>query len=150
MIRIRRAESADASALTVLVLASSAYAGVYASMLDGYEITAAQIARDEIHVAHGESIQGFYSLLTGSVPELDLMFVRDAAQGEGIGRMLFDHMRALAQKIGVRSVKIVAHPPAAGFYRSMGAVEVGIAFPMGATTWPRPIFSLSIATPPSP
>jgi GNAT superfamily N-acetyltransferase len=146
MITVRRAAAADAPTLNTIVQGSSAYDGVYRAMIDGYVIAPEQIAGDEMHMAEDESdVLGFYSLLLGDEPELDLMFVADAAQGRGVGRILFDHMRALAASRGISAVKIVSHPPALGFYRSMGAIEVGWAYPMGAATWVRPILMASVA-----
>lgn len=145
---IRRATAADVDTLNAIVQGSAAYRGDYAAMLDGYEITEGQIARDEIHLVEeaGETL-GFYSLMLGATPELDLLFVSDAAQGRGLGRILVDHMRALAARHGIGAVKIVSHPPAADFYRRQGAIDVGFAYPMGGVTWVRPIFSLPVFPP---
>ncbi len=146
MIGVRRATANDAPMLNAIVQSSSAYGGAYRVMIEDYVIAPEQIVRDEMHVAEDESdVLGFYSLVLGETPELDLLFVTDAAQGRGVGRILFDHMRALAASRGVSAVKIVSHPPALGFYRGMGAVGVGWAYPMGAATWVRPILSLTIA-----
>jgi GNAT superfamily N-acetyltransferase len=145
---IRRADAGDAAALNAIVHGSESHKGDYAPMLDGYEITPEQIARDEIWIAEdpGDAL-GFYSLMLGDVPELDLMFVRDGAHGRGLGRVLIEHMRARAAHHGVSAVKIVSHPPAADFYRRMGAIDVGYAYPMGRVTWVRPIFSLPVSGP---
>lgn len=145
---IRRASAEDAPTLNAIVHNSESHKGDYAPMLDGYEITAEQIARDEIHLAeeNGATL-GFYSLMLGAAPELDLLFVDDAAQGRGIGRLLMKHMTELAARHGVAAVKIVSHPPAADFYRGLGAIDVGYAYPMGRVTWVRPIFSLAVSPP---
>src|SRR3954470_15849355 len=95
-LRIRRAIAEDAPALTALMRASAAYRGMYSSILDGYEITGEQVRSDHVFLATDESgaVLGFYSLARlDSEPELDLMFVSDAAQGSGIGAILFEHMR---------------------------------------------------------
>lgn len=145
MIFVRRAGTEDAALLNAIVQGSSAYDGDYRSILDNYVITPAQIGADQMHVAEeGGVALGFYSLVLGDTPELDLMFVTDEAQGKGVGRLLFDHMRGVAAAHGVRAVKIVSHPPAVGFYRGMGAIEVGWAYPTGTATWVRPILSLPI------
>lgn len=142
---IRRAEARDHAAINALVQSSSAYDGVYRPMLDGYEVTEKQIVGEETWLAEDDALLGFYSLVFHTQPELDLMFVSDAAQGRGVGRLLFDHMRALAASRGVTAVKIISHPPARDFYRRMGAIEVGLAYPVGAVSWPRPIFSLPVS-----
>lgn len=149
MIAIRRATAADHAAINAIVQNSSAYQGAYRPMLDGYEVTARQIVEEETWLAEDGlaeegDVLGFYSLLLGEAPELDLMFVADAAQGRGVGRLLFDHMRALAASRGAASVKIVSHPPALNFYRRMGAIEVGLAYPLGNVTWARPVLMLPV------
>lgn len=139
---IRRATAADHGAINEIVQGSSAYQGAYRPMLDGYEVTERQIVGEETWLAEDGDVLGFYSLVLGDQPELDLMFVADAAQGRGVGRVLFDHMRALAKARGAGSVKIVSHPPALNFYRRMGAIEVGLAYPVGNVTWARPVLLL--------
>lgn len=142
---IRRAVAADAPALNAIVHGSASHKGDYAPMLEGYEITADQIARDEVWLVEedGETL-GFYSLMLGEAPELDLLFVADHAHGRGLGRRLIQHMCEVARGHGVTAVKIISHPPAADFYRGLGAIDVGYAYPMGRVTWVRPILSLSI------
>jgi len=145
---IRRATATDAPLLTQLMQAARAYQGPYAAILQGYAISAEQIARDQIHLAEGSDGQllGFYSLAgLDRDPELDLMFVADAGQGTGLGARLFAHMRATARACGAREVKIVSHPPAEGFYLRMGARRIGTMPPGGRVSWPRPLLSLAIS-----
>ena len=84
---IRRAIRSDLPALNALVHASSAYHGAYRAILDGYEVTLAQLERDHLFVAEvAAQVVGFYSLVTAAAePELDLLFVADGAQGLGVG-----------------------------------------------------------------
>jgi len=150
MISIRRATARDHAALNAIVQSSSAYDGVYRAMLDGYEVTTQQVVEEETWLALGglaedEAVLGFYCLVFHTQPELDLMFVSDAAQGRGVGRLLFDHMRTRAAALGAIAVKIISHPPARDFYRRMGAVEVGVAYPTGVASWARPILSLPVS-----
>lgn len=142
--RVRRATAQDHAALNAIVQSSAAYDGVYRAMLDGYEVTTQQIVEEETWLAEDETVLGFYSLVFHTQPELDLLFVSDAAQGRGVGRLLFDHMRTRAAALGAIAVKIISHPPARDFYRRMGAVEVGLAYPTGVASWARPIFSLPV------
>ncbi len=128
-----------------LMHASRAYAGVYRRILDGYALTPEQIARDHVVVADRDGhVLGFYSLITGSKPELDLMFVADDAQGTGMGACLLRHMGKEAERLGIVSVRIVSHPPSAGFYERMGAIRIGTKPPSGRVTWERPILDLPI------
>jgi GNAT superfamily N-acetyltransferase len=146
---IRPAVDDDASALTALMHASAAYRGTYAQILQGYEITAEQIRHDRMFLAtDGGRVQGFYSLANvESDPELDLLFVADAAQGSGIGALLFEHMRRMACELGVDRVKIVSHPPALRFYTRMGAEVVGMEPPTARVSWERPVLVLDVRAP---
>lgn len=122
-----------------------AYQGAYGAILDGYSLGEMQLHRDRIFLAESEAgeILGFYSLITEGEPELDLMFVADAAQGTGLGKILFDHMRETARARGIASVVIVSHPPSVGFYERMGAARTGTKPPSGRVTWERPILRLA-------
>lgn len=145
MISIRRATAIDHEVINAIVQGSSAYDGVYRAMLDGYEVPLTQVVEEETWLAtDGADALGFYSLVLEPQPELDLMFVADSAQARGVGRLLFGHMRALAKARGVAAVKIVSHPPARDFYRRMGAIEVGLAYPVRNVTWVRPVLSLPL------
>jgi GNAT superfamily N-acetyltransferase len=145
---IRRAVAADADTLTALTHASGAYAGVYRAILDGYAITPAQVERDEMYVAIDADgrVLGYYSLVLDPAggAELDLLFVDDAAQGRGLGGLLFAHMQQRAAALGIARVRIVSHPPSETFYLRMGALRVGEQAPRGRVTWSRPLLELAI------
>ncbi|MGW7634219.1 GNAT family N-acetyltransferase [Streptomyces decoyicus] len=146
---IRRAEGRDAGRLTRLVRSSRAYEGRYASMVEGYRVGPDYIEAHRVFVAveeipgdegPGERVVGFYSLMVEPA-ELDLMFVSDQAQGYGIGRRLVEHMRGEARRAGIDGVRVVSHPPAEGFYRSVGARPVGtVPANPPAVMWDRPEF----------
>jgi GNAT superfamily N-acetyltransferase len=144
---IRRASACDAEALTDLIHCSSAYRGEYARILENYAVTADQIERDLMFAAEADGVLlGFYSLTLTGEPELDLLFVADSMRGTGLGRSLFEHMRAEAARRGIERIRIVSHPPATGFYEAMGAVRVGTSPPSGKASWSRPILSLRVGT----
>ncbi|MFJ4716831.1 GNAT family N-acetyltransferase [Streptomyces sp. NPDC088785] len=148
-VTVRRATARDAKRLTRLVRGSSAYEGQYADMVAGYRVSAAYIDTHRVFAAVDDSgtaqdpgargpVLGFYALLIDPA-ELDLMFVADAAQGRGIGRLLVAHMRDEARAAGLDRVRVVSHPPAEGFYRSMGARRTGTAAAAPpAVGWDRP------------
>ncbi|MBZ4322120.1 GNAT family N-acetyltransferase [Streptomyces huiliensis] len=150
---IRRAEPSDARALTRLVRSSRAYRGRYAPMVERYTVGPDYIAAHEVHAAVAEDpsvgrggLLGFYALLLDP-RELDLMFVADAAQGLGVGRALVTHMRERARAAGLTWVRVVSHPPAEGFYRSVGAVPMGtLPAAPPAVAWDRPelVFPLGL------
>ncbi|MFF7202471.1 GNAT family N-acetyltransferase [Streptomyces sp. NPDC008141] len=137
---IRRATVRDAKRLTALVRRSRAYEGPYAPLVSGYRVGPDYIETHRVFVAADETgtVLGFYALLLDP-PELDLMFVADSAQGRGIGRLLVAHMVAEAKAAGIEAVRVVAHPPAEGFYLSVGARRTGTvrACPP-AVMWDRP------------
>ncbi|MGP9017132.1 GNAT family N-acetyltransferase [Streptomyces sp. BR1] len=145
-VRVRRAVARDAKRLTRLVRSSRAYEGPYADMVAGYRVGPDYIEAHEVYVAVGadERVLGFYSLLL--VPsELDLMFVADDAQGLGIGRLLIAHMTDRARAAGLDRVRVISHPPAEGFYRSVGAIRTGTARANPpAVRWDRPELEFSI------
>ncbi|MEU8780665.1 GNAT family N-acetyltransferase [Streptomyces sp. NPDC048637] len=154
---IRRAEGRDAGRLTRLVRNSRAYEGRYSSMVEGYRVGPDYIEAHRVFVAvedgaggagpgerEAERVLGFYALMVEPA-ELDLMFVADQAQGYGIGRRLVAHLRDEARRAGLDSVRVVAHPPAEGFYRSMGARPVGtVPANPPAVMWDRPEFAFPV------
>ncbi len=142
---IRRATAEDLPTVDALMRAVSAYHGDYAPMLTGYALTAAQFASDLVFVAEVDGTpMGFYSLIVEGEPELDLMFVADAAQGTGLGARLFAHMAEQARALGIDAVKIVSNPPAEGFYLRQGAQRIGTKRPKGRVTWTQPILYLRL------
>jgi GNAT superfamily N-acetyltransferase len=144
---IRRAALSDATALTRLMQESSAYQGAYRAILDGYVVSERQIRASQVYLAEqGSVVLGFYRLvLTAAEGELDLMFVADEAQGQGVGGALFRHMQEVARALHCRRVLIVSHPPAEAFYLRMGAVRIATRLPDARVTWPRPVLVLELA-----
>ncbi|MFG3078349.1 GNAT family N-acetyltransferase [Streptomyces sp. NPDC048225] len=150
-ILVRRAVARDAKRLTRLVRGSRAYEGRYASMVSGYRVGPDYIESHRVFVAIDADaddapgrVLGFYSLVLAP-PELDLLFVQNGAQGRGIGRLLVEHMMAEARAAGLRRVRVVSHPPAEGFYRSVGALRTGTtAANPPAVAWERPEMEILI------
>ncbi|MEV8311021.1 GNAT family N-acetyltransferase [Streptomyces flavidovirens] len=144
---LRRATPRDAKRLTRLVRNSRAYQGPYAAMVAGYQVGPDYIETHRVFVAVGpddDRLLGFYALVLDP-PELDLMFVADSAQGLGIGRLLVAHMRGEARAAGISGVRVVSHPPAEGFYLSVGGERTGTepANPP-AVMWDRPEFVIPV------
>ncbi len=144
---VRRAAAGDAGRLTRVVRTSRAYEGPYASMVEGYRVGPDYIEAHRVFVAADDTtgrVLGFYALVLDP-PELDLMFVADEAQGRGIGRLLAAHLREEARAAGLAGVRIVSHPPAEGFYRSIGAEPVGtVRADPPAVRWDRPELLLRV------
>ncbi|MET9511841.1 GNAT family N-acetyltransferase [Streptomyces flavidovirens] len=144
---VRRATARDAKRLTRLVRTSRAYEGPYAAMVAGYRVGPDYIETHRVFVAVGpddDRLLGFYALVLDP-PELDLIFVADSAQGLGIGRLLVAHMRGEARAAGISGVRVISHPPAEGFYLSVGGERTGTepANPP-AVMWDRPEFVIPV------
>ncbi|WP_405757019.1 GNAT family N-acetyltransferase [Streptomyces sp. NBC_01420] len=146
-VRVRRATARDARRLTRLVRSSRAYEGPYAPMVAGYRVGPDYIEAHEVFAAVQETtdrVLGFYALILDP-PELDLLFVADDAQGAGTGRLLIGHLRAEAEARGLSGVRVVSHPPAEGFYLSMGAERTGtVRAAPPAVMWDRPELVLPV------
>ncbi|MFD8641741.1 GNAT family N-acetyltransferase [Streptomyces zaomyceticus] len=143
---VRRATADDSKRLTRLVRTSRAYRGDYAAMVEGYQVGGAYIEHHPVFVAvdGDDRVLGFYALLVDDA-ELDLAFVADSAQGRGIGRLLMEHMTRQAGAAGLRTVRVVAHPPAEEFYLRTGAVRTGTVPPTGHIHWDRPELRYDVA-----
>ncbi len=146
---LRRASPADTAALRALMATSNGYgrpearamivafAGTW-SVPDGpHEVWLAEAAG---------AVAGFFALIPhGADQELDLFFTANDAQGTGVGRRLFAHMTERARALGAACVVISSNPEAAGFYRHMGAVDVGVTPPGEGISWERPQLKLSLS-----
>jgi len=147
-VTLRRASPADTAALRSLMATSNGYdrrearamivafAGTW-SVPDGpHEVWLFEEAG---------AFVGFFALIPhGSDQELDLFFTANAAQGTGLGRRLFAHMTERARALGATGVVISSNPEAAGFYRRMGAVDVGVTPPGDGIGWERPKLKLTL------
>jgi N-acetylglutamate synthase-like GNAT family acetyltransferase len=128
---IRSASAADAQALTTIALEAKRYWGYPEHWIKHWEselTISSEYIRDNhvyVHEDDGE-IRGFYALcVDGNNAELDHMWVTPAAIGSGIGKELFLDAMERAAKLNVNAVEISSDPNAAGFYKRMGATEIG-------------------------
>jgi N-acetylglutamate synthase-like GNAT family acetyltransferase len=128
---IRSASAADAQALTTIALEAKRYWGYPEHWIKHWEselTISSEYIRDNhvyVHEDDGE-IRGFYALcVDGNNAELDHMWVTPAAIGSGIGKELFVDAMERAAKLNVNAVEISSDPNAAGFYKRMGATEIG-------------------------
>jgi GNAT superfamily N-acetyltransferase len=128
---IRPAASEEASALTNMALEAKRYWGYPEHWIKHWEsdltITSNFIHDNHVYVAEEDGqIQGFYALIvTGDKAELDHMWVKPTLIGTGIGKELFLDAMERAAALKVIAVEISSDPNAAGFYRRMGATEIG-------------------------
>ena len=129
--QIVRARPEDAATLTNIALDAKRYWGYPENWIRHWEsdltITPEFIRDNHVYVdeADGE-IRGFYALcVVGNKADLEHMWVRPALIGTGIGKELFLDAMERAAKLNVNAVEIASDPNAAGFYKRMGATQIG-------------------------
>ena len=125
---IRRADPAEAVALSDLAIRSKAHWGYTPAQLSVFQreltLTEADLVLRCAHAFEEKGrVVGFYTLLErpdGSI-ELEHLFVDPRDFGRGVGRALFEHACAAAVATGRERLVIQSDPNAAGFYQSRGA-----------------------------
>jgi GNAT superfamily N-acetyltransferase len=129
---IRRAQPAEAGALSALALRSKAHWGYDADFLaacrDDLTLLPEEIATSLTYVADGvDAPAGYYRLLLedNGVAELDALFVEPTEMGQGIGKRLWRHAVDTAAKLGCSVMIWQSDPQAEGFYLAMGAQRNG-------------------------
>ena len=128
---IRRATPEEASTLTTIALEAKRYWGYPEHWIKHWEsdltISADFIREHHVYVAEVEGeIRGFYALcVTGDSAELEHLWVTPASIGTGVGKELFLDAMDKAAALAVRDVEISSDPNAAGFYKRMGATQIG-------------------------
>lgn len=129
----------QAKQLTALAMESNAHwnyrnasSNVVKSVLG---ITAEQIKCDTVRVMmEGGEIVGFFALkrrpniMCLTMNELSFFFLKPKYIGKGYGKLLFQEMKRVAKdELGWSALIWDSDPFAAGFYRKMGAKEIGFA-----------------------
>ena len=128
---IRPAATDEAPVLTNMALEAKRYWGYPEHWIKHWEsdltISSDFIHDNHVYVAEEDGqIQGFYALIvSGNRAELDHMWVKPTLIGTGIGKELFLDAMERAAALKVIAVEISSDPNAAGFYRRMGATEIG-------------------------
>ena len=130
-ITIQRAAPEQHERLTRIAFAAKKYWGYPERWMeiwkDALTITPEFIVVNEVHAATLESeVAGFYGLIVsrGKV-QLEHMWIDPDYIGRGIGKQLFDHAIEIATGLGADSIEIESDPNAEGFYKRMGARQVG-------------------------
>ena len=130
-IQIRRARSDEAATLTEIAHAAKRHWGYPESWIKLWqlELTIAPefIAGNDVFVAISDGqIAGCCALvLTGSLAELEHMWIRPDYIGTGLGRLLFERVQAEASARQIPELELSADPNAEGFYKHMGAIQIG-------------------------
>jgi N-acetylglutamate synthase-like GNAT family acetyltransferase len=128
---IRRALPEEASTLTTIALEAKRHWGYPEHWIKHWEsdltVSADFVRENHVYVAEAEGeIRGFYALcVNGETAELEHMWVTPAFIGSGIGKELFLDAMEKAAALAVRDVEISSDPNAAGFYKRMGAMQIG-------------------------
>jgi len=130
---IRPATSEEASILTQIALESKSYWGYPEHWLKLWEpeLSLSPEFIDNNYVFVFESageIRGFYALCVNDAhAELEHMWVRPDDIGAGVGKELFLDAMEQAARLNVDEVQLTADPNATGFYKRMGAQQIGEA-----------------------
>ena len=137
---IRRAIPEEASTLTTIALEAKRYWGYPEHWIKHWEsdltISADFIRDHHVYVVEVDGeVRGFYALcVSGDAErtaesvrkaELEHLWVTPDLIGTGIGKELFLDAMEKAAALAVRDVEISADPNAAGFYKRMGAMQIG-------------------------
>jgi N-acetylglutamate synthase-like GNAT family acetyltransferase len=128
---IRRATPADAETLTEIAHAAKRHWGYPEHWIMQWQsdltITADFINQNMVFVAEIDNqIAGCSALaIDGPLAEVEHMWVRPEYMGTGLGRRLFEQVTSEATARNLPELELSADPNAAGFYRHMGAVQIG-------------------------
>lgn len=131
---VRPAVLEDAECLSALAFRSKAYWGYSHDFMEAcreeLRYTQADIGSKGFLFAIAElsrTIVGFYAIkaLSDNQFELEALFVEPAYIGQGIGRMLIEHAKQTAKKLGGDRLVIQSDPHAVGFYQAAGGVSIG-------------------------
>ena len=128
---IRSASPEDAPTLTTIALDAKRHWGYPEHWIKHWEsdltISPDFIRDNHVYVAEDDGqIRGFYALcVTEDKAELEHLWVTPPMIGTGIGKELFLDAMERAAKLKVNAVEISSDPNAAGFYKHMGAKQIG-------------------------
>ena len=128
---IRSASPEDAPTLTTIALDAKRHWGYPEHWIKHWEsdltVSSDFIRDNHVYVADDDGeIRGFYALcVIGDKAELEHLWVTPAMIGTGIGKELFLDAMERAAKLNVNAVEISSDPNAAGFYKHMGAKQIG-------------------------
>jgi len=130
-IQIRRAKPDEGDVLTEIAHAAKRHWGYPENWIEHWKddltITPDFITTNEMYVAVvGEEIAGCCALvMSGSLAEVEHMWIKPEHMGNGVGRALFNQVVARARSLDARAVELSADPNAEGFYERMGATRIG-------------------------
>ena len=129
--RIRKAESEEASALTEIAHKAKKHWGYPDHWIqhwrDDLTISTEFVRGNPVYVAeHEGELLGFYALvIRDDKAVLDHLWVTPEHIGGGVGKSLFIHAMQNASGQNIAEVEISSDPNAEGFYQKMGAHRIG-------------------------
>ena len=129
---ILRARGSDAADLTRISRAAKRHWGYPEKLLRLWQrdltVKPGFIERHPVYRAvHRGKAVGFYAISgTGNARQLEHMWVHPRYIGAGVGRALFAHLLRRLRTMQVRRLDVLSDPNAGGFYRRMGARQVGV------------------------
>lgn len=130
-IQIRRATPHEADRLTALAHAAKRHWGYPEKWIEYWRedltISPDFVAHNEVFVAviDGEIVGCCALAVTGSLAELEHMWIEPQQMGQGIGRALFEYATQRAAELGFSALELSADPNAEAFYERMGAERIG-------------------------
>ena len=130
-IEIRRANPEEADILTEIAHAAKRHWNYPESWIRRWKtdltITREFITTHEVFAAtiNGEIVGCCALVVTDSLAEIEHMWIRPEQMGSGVGRSLFEHVRARAGERGANVLELSADPYAEGFYARLGAKRIG-------------------------
>jgi GNAT superfamily N-acetyltransferase len=128
-IRIRDGQASDFERLRKIAVDSKAHWGYDRRLVEEWaegEFEPEGLGRRLVYVAEAEGAPiGWASLIPrGAVGWLEDLWVEPAWIGRGVGRMLFEHVKDRAGRLGAERLEWEAEPNAHGFYERMGGSYV--------------------------
>jgi ribosomal protein S18 acetylase RimI-like enzyme len=92
-----------------------------------YKVTESFIEENPVYVVEErESILGFYGIVSDKgETELEYFYIGPEYIGKGLGSFLWTHLVGYCRENGIAGISLVTSPQAVGFYKKLGAEQVG-------------------------
>ena len=152
-IQFRRAGPGDAQALSSLAFRSKAHWGYDIDFMKRckaeltYSPDDIEAPRSHFHLGEidGKPV-AFYGLelLGDGRAELEALFVKPDLIGQGIGKLLIEHVVSECKLLDIEQVTIQGDPNAEDFYLAIGAVAAGYRESASIPGRFLPVFTLSV------
>lgn len=132
-IQIVRSRPANAPILTHVAKESKKYWGYSENLINQWEkeltFTPQEITEELVfHIEIDGEIVGVCEMSQSNNSdtfEIEHLWVLPQYINQGFGRMLLEHTKKAAEKLGAKSFRVVSDPHAEGFYLKMGLRKIG-------------------------